>query len=70
MSVVKHQNCMLLHVHKGKVTVTLGIQVFNTEVLSVKNRKYKATQTLSAAKLHYKAEKIVQATMGESVALI
>lgn len=45
-SIIKHQNCMLLHCmyNKRKVIAILGVQVLNSEVMSVKNMKYKAVQ--------------------------
>ena len=45
---------MLLHCmyKKRKVIVILGVQVLNSEVVSVKNMKYKVIQSLQRRKLH------------------
>ena len=37
---------------KRKVTAILGVQELNSEVMSVKNMKYKAIQLLQRRKLH------------------
>lgn len=37
---------------KRKVIAILGVQVLNSEVMSVKNMKYKAMQSLQRRKLH------------------
>ena len=55
---------------KRKVIAILGVQVLNSEAMSVKNMNYKAIQSLQRRKLHQRAKGNSQNIIGDLIVLL